>query len=137
MPTTRGYDRWGMGVTTKASKPGSRTDPPRQKTPIRARTLAPLWRHHGPRVLNRFNYPAIGTSRWTGACRFRWASTSSGTRRYRVARLTPRTWATSVTGVFSPIIFRACFNFGGLNTVGRPPRRPRSRAAANPARVRS
>ncbi len=46
------------------------------------------------------------------------ASPSSGTLRYRVARLTPRTWATSVTGVFSPIIFRACFNFAGLNTVG-------------------
>ncbi len=42
------------------------------------------------------------------------ASPSSGTLRYRVARLTPRTWATSVTGVFSPIIFRACFNFAGL-----------------------
>ncbi len=43
------------------------------------------------------------------------ASPSSGTLRHRVARLTPRTWATSVTGVFSPIIFRACFNFAGLN----------------------
>ena len=32
------------------------------------------------------------------------ASASSGTRRYRVARLTPRTWATSVTGVFSPLM---------------------------------
>ncbi len=57
------------------------------------------------------------------------ASPSSGTLRYRVARLTPRTWATSVTGVFSPIIFRARLNFAGPNAVGRPPRRPRSRAA--------
>ncbi len=65
------------------------------------------------------------------------ATPSSGTLRFRVARLTPRTWATSVTGVFSPIIFRACFKVAGLNAVGRPPRRPRSRAAANPAKVRS
>jgi len=60
------------------------------------------------------------------------ASPSSGTLRYRVARLTPRTWATSVTGVFSLIIFRACFNFAGLNALGRPPRRPRSRAHRGP-----
>jgi len=66
-----------------------------------------------------------------------WASPSSGTLRYSVARLTRRTWTTAVTGVFSPIIFRACFNFAGLNALGRPPRRPRSRAAASPASVRS
>jgi len=77
------------------------------------------------------------TSRCVGVLRPVRPSPSSGTLRYRVARLTPRTSATSVSGVFSPIIFRACFNFAGLNALGRPPSRPRSRAAAKPARVRS
>ncbi len=53
--------------------------------------------------------------------------------RYNVDRDTPTTSATSDRGVPSSIILRACFAFAGVITVGRPPLRPRARAAARPA----
>ena len=53
--------------------------------------------------------------------------------RYNVDRDTPTTAATSESGAPSAIIFRACFAFTAVITVGRPPRRPRARAAASPA----
>ena len=57
--------------------------------------------------------------------------------RYKVERETPRAWATSTMGAPSVIIFMACLRFTGVSAVGRPPRRPRARAAASPAWVRS
>ncbi len=57
--------------------------------------------------------------------------------RYNVDRDTPTTAATSDNGVLSAIIFLACFAFTWVITVGRPPSRPRARAAASPAWVRS
>jgi len=53
--------------------------------------------------------------------------------RYSVDRETPSAWATSTIGVPSVIILVACLRLTGLSTVGRPPRRPRARAAASPA----
>jgi len=57
--------------------------------------------------------------------------------RYNVDRDTPRAWATSTIGTPSVIIRVACLRLTGLSAVGRPPLRPRARAASNPARVRS
>jgi hypothetical protein len=57
--------------------------------------------------------------------------------RYSVARPTRSTDATSVSGVPALIIRFAARSFAAVMTVGRPPVRPRARAAARPAIVRS
>ena len=54
-----------------------------------------------------------------------------------MARLTPTAAAISRIGCWRARIASAAASFSALNDNGRPPSRPRARAAANPARVRS
>jgi hypothetical protein len=54
-----------------------------------------------------------------------------------VVRLTPSTSATSVSGVPTVTMRAACFVLATVSTDGRPPTRPRRRAEACPAMVRS
>ena len=138
-----GAGQAGLAMSAHLPRPGSRTECSSAAERWRSQRWdslvanGPAWHDRFPTRLNSsIDSAAVSVTADHDTPAFR--SLSSGLRwQYSVARCTPSTRAISTIDCPLARIACAAETFSGVSAIGRPPVRPRARAAVRPARVRS